>query len=401
MLPVLGWRRGAFMSEPISVTRQELYELIWSQPVVKVASRFGVSDVAVAKACRRHNIPIPGRGYWARIEAGQELKRPPLPEPANASQRIEFSGGKEKSELEIESILPEIAFERDPANQIVVPDELTDPHQLVRRTRTVMRTAKTDEHHLLIPCEDALDVHVSKGQLDRALRIMDGLIKALEKRGRNVAVVIVKPKVEANRYYGGMAPPEPPARPFTRINISGIAVSIGVTEHLKPVPHVMTADEKRNAARGYTYGIPKHDFEPSGNLILSVKDPTGLGVRSTWADGKAQRVENCLNKFIAGLYVIAEAEKKRIQKHQQWEREWKEAEARRLEQQRLRMEEEERIRQLDQNLAAWKKAQDVRAYADALEKLVVARSGAIEAGSDAEKRLQWLRAYAGRIDPLK
>src|SRR5262249_46800914 len=152
---------------------------------------------------------------------------------------------------------------------------------------------------------------------------------------------------------------------------------------LKPVPHMMTADEKRNAARGYTYGIPKHDFELSGNLILSMKDPSGLGVRSTWADGKAQRVENCLNKLLAGLYVIAEAEKQRIKKHQQWELEWKEAEARRLEQQGLRMEEEERIRQLDQNLAAWKKAQDVRVYADALEKLVVTRSGAIEAGSDA------------------
>ena len=93
------------MSEPVAVTREELYQLVWSEPVVKVATRFGVSDVAVAKACRKHNIPLPGRGYWARLEAGQKLKRPPLPDPANASQRIEFSGGKGKSEGEIDSTM--------------------------------------------------------------------------------------------------------------------------------------------------------------------------------------------------------------------------------------------------------------------------------------------------------
>jgi hypothetical protein len=61
-----------------STTREELYELVWQEPMVKVAQRFSVSDVAVAKACRRHKIPLPGRGHWARIAAGQTITRPPL-----------------------------------------------------------------------------------------------------------------------------------------------------------------------------------------------------------------------------------------------------------------------------------------------------------------------------------
>lgn len=59
--------------------REMLYELLWTAPVMEVARRLGVSDVALAKLCRRANIPIPHLGYWARIEAGQQIARTPLP----------------------------------------------------------------------------------------------------------------------------------------------------------------------------------------------------------------------------------------------------------------------------------------------------------------------------------
>src|SRR5260370_25819410 len=41
---------------------------------------FGISDVALAKRCRRLGIPAPGRGYWARVDAGQRPYRPKLPQ---------------------------------------------------------------------------------------------------------------------------------------------------------------------------------------------------------------------------------------------------------------------------------------------------------------------------------
>jgi hypothetical protein len=45
-----------------SLTRQKLYDLVWDQPTRTVATEIGVSDVALAKACRRAEIPIPPRG---------------------------------------------------------------------------------------------------------------------------------------------------------------------------------------------------------------------------------------------------------------------------------------------------------------------------------------------------
>lgn len=59
--------------------RESLHELVWTAPVLEVAKRLGVSDVGLAKLCRRAAIPTPRRGYWARIESGQQIRRTPLP----------------------------------------------------------------------------------------------------------------------------------------------------------------------------------------------------------------------------------------------------------------------------------------------------------------------------------
>ena len=57
-----------------TVTRQELYDAIWSEAKTTVAKRFGVSDVALGKACRNANIPTPPVGYWARQAVGKKVE---------------------------------------------------------------------------------------------------------------------------------------------------------------------------------------------------------------------------------------------------------------------------------------------------------------------------------------
>lgn len=64
---------------PSRYDRQRLYEDVWTDPTQQVAKRYGVSDVAIAKACALLDIPKPPRGYWAKKAAGQKLpNRPPL-----------------------------------------------------------------------------------------------------------------------------------------------------------------------------------------------------------------------------------------------------------------------------------------------------------------------------------
>ena len=75
--------------------RDDLYRLVWTSPVSEVAARLGVSDVALAKLCRRAEIPIPRRGYWQRTEAGQAVEPTPLGEaPAGLPEWLRIRGAK-------------------------------------------------------------------------------------------------------------------------------------------------------------------------------------------------------------------------------------------------------------------------------------------------------------------
>jgi len=47
----------------------------------KLAKKYNMSDVGLAKICKKLKIPLPGLGYWAKRAAGKIVeKRPTLPE---------------------------------------------------------------------------------------------------------------------------------------------------------------------------------------------------------------------------------------------------------------------------------------------------------------------------------
>jgi hypothetical protein len=66
---------------PSRYNRRRLYEEVWTEPTRDVAKRYGVSDVAITKACRLLDIPKPPRGYWAKKAAGLTVPaKPSLPQ---------------------------------------------------------------------------------------------------------------------------------------------------------------------------------------------------------------------------------------------------------------------------------------------------------------------------------
>ena len=63
----------------LTLTREELYALVWTEPIQKLARRYGMSDRGLGKLCEREGIPVPPRGWWAKRAAGKRLpKQPPL-----------------------------------------------------------------------------------------------------------------------------------------------------------------------------------------------------------------------------------------------------------------------------------------------------------------------------------
>jgi len=64
---------------PEVLSREDLYALVWSEPMSRLSKRFGLSDVGLAKACTRMMIPVPGRGYWAKKDVGRAPRPTRLP----------------------------------------------------------------------------------------------------------------------------------------------------------------------------------------------------------------------------------------------------------------------------------------------------------------------------------
>lgn len=65
----------------MKLRRLQLYELVWRTPLTALAKEAGVSDSAIGKACRIHDVPRPGRGYWRKLETGQTPARTPIAAP--------------------------------------------------------------------------------------------------------------------------------------------------------------------------------------------------------------------------------------------------------------------------------------------------------------------------------
>lgn len=68
----------------VDLTRQELYDLVWSKPMMHAAKQFGISGVMLGRICNDRSIPRPPRGYWANLQSTSIKKqgrfvKPPLP----------------------------------------------------------------------------------------------------------------------------------------------------------------------------------------------------------------------------------------------------------------------------------------------------------------------------------
>lgn len=48
-----------------------LERLVWTKPAVEIALEFRVSDSYVSKRCRQLGVRKPGRGFWAKVDAGK------------------------------------------------------------------------------------------------------------------------------------------------------------------------------------------------------------------------------------------------------------------------------------------------------------------------------------------
>src|SRR5436309_1157022 len=140
--------------EKICYNRNILYEQVWSQATLAVAKSYGISNVGLAKICKRLKVPLPGRGYWARLRHGKVVRKQPLPQLPPGEPEEYVSERRAKPMLEQSQATEfELAAcsEKQVERKIVVPQELTEPHSLVGLAGKNLRHSGRDQNGLLKP----------------------------------------------------------------------------------------------------------------------------------------------------------------------------------------------------------------------------------------------------------
>ena len=345
------------MNEGISrISRSELYEQVWSVSMVRLSEQYGLSDVGLAKICKKHNIPRPPRGYWARKVAGYRVKRLPLQPGEDVTIEITpnpHSRNVYKRRNSVSRISISQNTEEEP---IVVPDRLSSPHPLTKQSSEILNSRQSNEVGIVNPPKKGcLDTTVSKGALRRALRIMDTIIKVLEKKGYGVYL----------------------SEGRTKTKIQEVPISFGISEKLATKKK---RPEEHDLDGRYRFGHSRFIEErvPSGDLSLTIhkaEDFYLYGCQKNWNDGKKSKLENCINSFVDGLVTVAvakierdkereEEERRRIERQKQLEEERR----KRVELRRMYLEEEARVTNLISEAENWKRSQILREYIAEIEK---------------------------------
>jgi hypothetical protein len=375
---------GKMRPHGISLSREELYRRVWETPISKLAKEYGVSDVGLAKTCRRHYVPRPPRGYWAKLEHGKPVHQLPLPEisdPKLETVRMHgCTGGTDEASIpEYPEVATLLELKREKCPSITVPKRLSSPHPLVAATRRHLGPQRRDYGGPLRRQPEAtLDVRVSPASVARALRLLDAVVKAWERLGGQIRVGSSHDAYAYSR----------DRKTWAVMDEDQVAFSL--FERMRQLP------SQKDTSLGIHTGP---QYVHSGRQVLRIEGVYGAP-RHTWSDGKRQRLEDVLDSFVEGLLrQIGQLRIDRAEKACRARQREKVAE-RREEEKRRREEEQERRKELETELDRWMLAGRIRTYLTAL-------GGGIESGrlrlkdlKHFERWFAWARWYAECVDPL-
>lgn len=361
----------------VALTRTELYEKVWSKSMRTIAKEFGISDVGLAKLCRRHEIPLPGRGYWARIQFGQKPEKsalPPASDPSLDAITIHRSEPKSRGN-------PRPTWGEDIPTILVAADRQIT-HSLVNRIERSISRKRTDERgFLLTNAGRTVPLKICEKSLTRALRILDSLFAALDE----AKYVLEWPK---------------PYNALLKIVTQGEKLQLLITEAIQRKEHKPTSEELSRQKSEMWWRPNQWEYTPTNKLKVTLESCEFSSIRYNWADGKRRKLEDCLGEvFVACEKIAASVKKERVNRA--------EAEIRRREEEKRRTEEAIRKAEYDRKAtaltrlaSAWKEAQLLRDFARALQSTVTSADLPEKERLETEAMAEWSLHHADYVDPL-
>ncbi len=372
------------------VTREELYALVWSEPMSLLARKFGLSDVGLAKMCRRAAIPVPQRGYWAKRQAGRQVEPLPLPpRQLGASGYVDMQGSNWQEHHRGEDINESAAI-----GPPVFPES---PTNLVERVQSLVGRVAVPKtlagaHHLIAELLNKDEVRREKQQTDRYASIFDAPIfdSPFERRRLRILNAIFHALHRC-----GM-------RPSVRgQDARELGVRVGQS-YLS-----FTLDRVAGQRRAFRVTDSSSKANASDKLLLKIETSGNLASQTSWEDGE-KSIEDQVRDIVVALIVAGEMQYREGERRAyEWEIERREKlreEARRRKDEEERRERDRRLKaakdRLDRLLGdveAFHRAGQIRAYV----KAALARNASLNVPEEELKAwVAWALAQADDMDPV-
>jgi hypothetical protein len=289
--------------------REELYEMVWSKPISKLAKEFCLSDKGLTKRCVKHNIPTPPLGYWARVSSGQHPKKPKLPKIKDPSLEIITFRVPDSNEIEQRnqvSLDVDLAI-LEKAASYSWPTAIRNYHPVIKSTRAALSSAP-DKYGRLTFDYNAPDLglKVTKNTYARACILLEGFVRFMESLGGTF-----KSTKAAYQKRESIA----------EFCLENVRINIEIKELVKQVDHI---PDKRNRDRWYY--APRYDYHPTGLLELTLHGPS-TGFKTRWKDKDSEKIEDKMIEIVTSFIkcfhyskiLIAQLEREEVERKKQHE----------------------------------------------------------------------------------
>lgn len=181
--------------EKTTLSRQELYELVWKIPLKQVAKKYNISDNDLRKKCKKLNIPLPEVGYWQKLQYNKPVIREKLPrDNPSGVEKTDLSERKGEHNPQNSPIskIKQLRKSYTELNQDIfkVQSKLSNPDKLIVEAQKTLikRKAGIWFNGLVNSHCGQIEIKVSPSNVNRALRIFDSFIKLLRLRSHDVKI---------------------------------------------------------------------------------------------------------------------------------------------------------------------------------------------------------------------
>lgn len=377
------------MAKRVALSREELFDQVWRKPVREVAVELGVSDVGLAKKCRRNGIPLPPQGYWLRSNSTLNPGfRPELP-ALTRGQMETFTfliedvapGGTPTKEARVDVL--SFLQSADVAAAMRHPEVVA----LTQRFKKSINRGSLDERGIMrFPGELPWAIRTSKQQADRSLALLHGIHARLHLLGYTF-------RLDEKR------------QTMVCFKAEGSDFWLWIEEHATRQERQLSAKELRekqdaDASGRYFWTRDKWVYTPSGKLNVKIDIVNWKYPIKTWSDGAQPNLEGRLDGIAADIAVIAveariKAENQALEAAAE--------EAARLDRQKelLRIKHENlKRKQLLREARNWVTAVDLRRYIEAVSVAPLTAFPNLENGQQREAWVAWAKETALAIDPI-